>query len=50
MECYYVCRLSKNAFMKKLRNNKSLYCSAFVIAINDPEKRTDHMRLSENEV
>lgn len=36
--------------MKKLKNNKSLYCSAFVIAINDPEKRTDHMRLSENEV
>ncbi|CAD8199881.1 unnamed protein product [Paramecium octaurelia] len=50
LECYYVCRLSKNAFMKKLKNNKSLFCSAFVIAINDPQKMTDHMRLSENEV
>ncbi|CAD8194821.1 unnamed protein product [Paramecium octaurelia] len=36
--------------MKKLRNNKSLYCSAFVIAINDPLKKTDIMKLSENEI
>lgn len=36
--------------MKKLRNNKSLYCSAFVIAINDPDKKTNNMRLSENEI
>ncbi|CAD8113281.1 unnamed protein product [Paramecium sonneborni] len=50
LECYYVCRLSKNAFMKKTRNNKYLYCSAFIIAINDPERRTDKMRLSQNEV
>ncbi|CAD8194817.1 unnamed protein product [Paramecium octaurelia] len=50
LECYYVCRLSKNAYMKKLRNNKSLYCSAFVIAINDPLKKTDIMKLSENEI
>ncbi|CAD8083111.1 unnamed protein product [Paramecium primaurelia] len=50
LECYYVCRLSKNAYMKKLRNKQSLYCSAFVIAINDPNKKTDNMRLSENEI
>ena len=50
LECYYVCRLPKNAFMKKLKNNKSLYCSAFVIAVNDPERKTDNLTLSENEV
>lgn len=36
--------------MKKLKNGKSLYCSAFIIAINDPEKKTDSLKLSQNEV